>query len=38
MRKLIAGSRAQLGRPLCADFVAEVGGGTRVAVVTNFLK
>jgi hypothetical protein len=24
--------------PLCADFVAEVGGDTRVAVVTNFLK
>jgi hypothetical protein len=38
MRKLIAGSRAQLGCPLCADFVAEVGGDTRVAVVTNFLK
>jgi hypothetical protein len=29
---------AAVGCPLCADFVAEVGGDTRVAVVTNFLK
>jgi hypothetical protein len=27
-----------VGCPLCADFVAEVGGDTRVAVVANFLK
>jgi len=24
--------------PLCADFVAEIGGDTRVAVGANFLK